>query len=121
MSAEAVAGDTGRCTWGWRLTALGVNLALGVPGVVPVWLVWYVLANGPFAEMGWTLREPTENDGMLLWLVIVVPVVAVFAGIWWLANDPVCRRAGLAPRLYWPGGVLLTLVPTLLLVVDSFV
>ncbi|MFF4247655.1 hypothetical protein ACFYY2_24765 [Streptomyces sp. NPDC001822] len=98
--------------WRWRLTAAGANLALGVPGIVPVWLVWYFLTNGPLADAGWTRREPTENDGMLLWLVIVVPVVAVFGISWWLANGPVRRRAALDPRAYWPAVVLLTLVPT---------
>ncbi|MDQ0795936.1 hypothetical protein [Streptomyces sp. B1I3] len=107
--------------WKWRLTAVGVNLLLGVPAVVPVWLVWYFLANGPFADVGWTRREPTENDGMALWLVIVVPVVLAFGLTWWLANGPVRRRAALDPLVYWPAGVLLTLLPTGALVVASVV
>ncbi|MEV0007292.1 hypothetical protein [Streptomyces sp. NPDC047973] len=106
---------------GWCLAAFGVNLALGVPGVVPVWLVWYFLANGPLADAGWTQREPTENDGMALWLVIIVPVVAVFGGIWWLANAPLRRRAPLGPLAYWTAGVLITLVPTVVLIVGSYV
>ncbi|MFI8005631.1 hypothetical protein [Streptomyces sp. NPDC086010] len=110
-----------RPVWRWRLTAVGLNLGLGVPGIVPVWLVWYVLANGPFAAAGWASREPTENDGMALWLVIVVPVVAAFAIIWWLANSPVRRRAALDPLVYWPAGVLLTLAPTAVLIIDSYV
>lgn len=100
---------------------MGVNLLLGVPGVVPAWLVWYVLANGPFAAAGWTVREPTENDGMMLWLIVVVPVVAVFGIIWWLVNEPLGRRAALDARLYWPACVLLSLVPTGALVVGSYV
>ncbi|MFJ9059660.1 hypothetical protein [Streptomyces sp. NPDC102409] len=107
--------------WGWRLTAAGVNVALGVPGIIPLWLIWYVLANGPLAEGGWTQREPTENDGMMLWLVIVVPVVAVFGILWWLANDAVSRRAALDPRLYWTAGALLTLVPTAALIANTYV
>ncbi|MET7366089.1 hypothetical protein ABZS61_09700 [Streptomyces sp. NPDC005566] len=107
--------NTGR-TWTWRLTAVGVNLLLGIPGIVPVWLLWYFVSNGPLAEMGYTRREPTENDGMLLWLVIIVPVVVVFGLLWWLANGPVRRRVRLDPLLYWPVGVLLTLVPTLALI-----
>ncbi|MFJ3704986.1 MULTISPECIES: hypothetical protein [Streptomyces] len=108
-------------TWGWRLAAVGANLALGVPGIVPMWLIWYVLANGPLAEGGWTQREPTENDGMMLWLVIVVPVVAVFGLVWWFANDAVCRRTALAPCLYWTAGALLTLVPTAVLITNTYV
>ncbi|KPC83354.1 MULTISPECIES: hypothetical protein [Streptomyces] len=107
--------------WRWRLTAAGLNLLLGVPGVVPVWLLWYYVSNGPLADLGRTSREPTENDGMLLWLVVVVPVLAVFGIIWWLANEPVRRRAALAPHTYWTAGVLLTLVPTAVLVVGSLV
>ncbi|MEU0300080.1 hypothetical protein ABZ252_11515 [Streptomyces sp. NPDC006175] len=105
--------------WKWRLTAAGMNLLLGVPGVVPVWLVWYYLSNGPLADAGWTSREPTENDGMTLWLVIVVPVAAVFGIIWWLANDWVGRRASLSPGAYWTACALLTLVPTGVLVAGS--
>ncbi|MFJ4842361.1 hypothetical protein [Streptomyces sp. NPDC088746] len=97
--------------WKWRLTAAGMNLLFGVPGVIPMFLVWYYLSNGPLADAGWTSREPTENDGMTLWLVIVVPVVAVFGISWWLANDWLRRRASLSPGAYWTAGVLLTLWP----------
>lgn len=107
--------------WKWRLAAAGVNVLLGIPGVVPVWLLWYFASNGPLAEMGLTRREPTENDGMLLWLVIIVPVVVVFGLVWWLANGPVRRRAQLDPRLYWPTGLLMTLVPTLALITATYV
>ncbi|MCX5412056.1 hypothetical protein [Streptomyces sp. NBC_00059] len=107
--------------WTRRLTAVGANLLLGVPGVVPVWLVWSFLTNGPLADAGLASREPTENDGMMLWLVIIVPVVAVFGIIWWLVNEPMGRRAALDPRVYWPAGVLLTLVPTGVLIVNSYV
>lgn len=112
--------NTGRM-WKWRLTAVGVNLLLGIPGVVPVWLLWYFVSNGPLADMGYTRREPTENDGMLLWLVIIVPVAVVFGLVWWFANDPVSRRARLDPRLYWPAGLLLTLVPTAALITATYV
>lgn len=105
--------------WKWRLTAAGMNVLLGVPGVVPVWLIWYYLSNGPLADAGWTSREPTENDGMQLWLVIVVFAVAVFGVIWWLANDWARRRTALAPHVYWTAGALLTLVPTGVLVAGS--
>ncbi|MFI2783331.1 hypothetical protein [Streptomyces sp. ALB3] len=105
--------------WRWRLTAAGMNLLFGVPGVVPVWLLWYLLSNGPLANAGWTSREPTENDGMMLWLVIAVPVWAVFGIIWWLANEPLRPRAALAPPAYWTACVVLTLVPTGVLLAGS--
>ncbi|MCQ4200810.1 hypothetical protein ACFW5W_19645 [Streptomyces sp. NPDC058783] len=96
-----------------------VNLLLGVPAVVPIWLVWYLLANGPLAEFGGPMRNPTENDGMALWLVIVVPVVALFGLIWWLANEPLRRRTALAPRSFWLLCVLVPFLPTAVLVANS--
>ncbi|WP_380281672.1 hypothetical protein [Kitasatospora purpeofusca] len=87
------------------------NLLLGVPAVVPVWLLWYFAANWPLAALGWTVGEPTENDGPLPWLVLGGPVVAAFAGLWWLANRGLRRRSG-GGRGYWPLSVALTLVPT---------
>lgn len=98
--------------WTWLLTAAGVNLLLGVPGVVPVWLLWYIASNWPLAAIGWTHREPTENDGVLLPLLFVAAVVALFTLVWWLANSPIRRRVALAPRLYWLVSALVTLVPT---------
>ncbi|MER6255425.1 hypothetical protein ABT224_29145 [Streptomyces sp. NPDC001584] len=100
----------------WWIAA-GVNLLMGVPAVVPVWLLWYLAVNGPLAELGWTVREPTENDGMMLWLVIVVPVVTAFVLLWWLANHFVRRRNTAAARVYWPVCALMTLVPTATLMI----
>ncbi|WP_103512053.1 hypothetical protein [Streptomyces sp. SM13] len=93
-----------------------VNLMLGVPAVVPVFLIWYVLSNGPLAELGWTQREPTENDGMLPWLILVVPVVAGFGGLWTLINLWMRRRliAAASPYPYWSVSVTLTVAPFLL-------
>ncbi|MFE6697717.1 hypothetical protein [Streptomyces sp. NPDC057718] len=95
-----------------------VNLLLGIPAVVPAFLIWYVLSNGPLAELGWTQRDPNENDGMWLWLVIVVPVVGVFGGFWALINLWMRRRliteAPSYPYPYWSVAVTLTLAPYLL-------
>ncbi|MBR8642015.1 hypothetical protein KEF29_28555 [Streptomyces tuirus] len=96
-----------------------VNVLLGIPGVVPFWLLWYLAANWPLAELGWTVREPTENDGMALWLVIVVPVVTLYGLIWWLANLPLRRRTALAPRTYWLLSLAAPFVPTAALVLNS--
>lgn len=101
----------------WLPTAVGVNLLLGIPGVVPVWLLSYFAVNWPLAAIGWTQREPTENDGMLPWLLLGGPVVALFALLWWLANRPLRRRTALDPRLYWPVSVLMTLVPSITLMI----
>jgi len=101
-----------RPKWTWLLTAAGVNLLLGIPGVIPIWLLWYFAANWPLAAIGWTQAEPTENDGMLLPLLVVAVVVALFTLVWWLANRPIRRRVALDPRLYWLVSALATFVPT---------
>ncbi|MDY0815964.1 hypothetical protein [Kitasatospora purpeofusca] len=97
--------------------AVVVNLLLGLPAVVPIWLLWYFAVNWPLAALGWTQGEPTENDGMLPWFILAVPVLSVFSGIWWLANHllrrPRHRHTEPAPAgAYWTTGALLTLVPT---------
>ncbi|WP_328963295.1 hypothetical protein [Streptomyces virginiae] len=83
---------------------------MGVPAVVPVWLLWYIAVNGPLAELGWTVSEPTENDGTML--VILVPIVTASALLWWLANHFVRRWNTAAARVYRPVCALVTLVPT---------
>jgi hypothetical protein len=88
--------------------------------VVPIWLLWYFAVNGPLADAGVTVREPTENDGMLLWLVIIVPAVALFVLLWWLANSPLRHRTTLAPRAYWSLSVAALFVPTTALFLNSY-
>ncbi|MEE1788639.1 hypothetical protein PUR71_37915 [Streptomyces sp. SP17BM10] len=96
-----------------------LNLLLGLPAVVPVWLLWYFASNWPLAALGWTSREPTENDGVLPLLAILIPVVGAFGVLWWLANAAVRRRTapGGRGRVYWPVSLVLLLVPTLVLIV----
>ncbi|MEU4682582.1 hypothetical protein [Streptomyces xinghaiensis] len=90
-----------------------MNLLLGIPAVVPIFLTWYFLSNGPLAELGWTQRDPNEDDGMLLWLVVIVPVVAGFGGLWTLINLWIRRKliTGAPPYPYWLASVMLTLAP----------
>ncbi|WP_372409241.1 hypothetical protein [Streptomyces luteireticuli] len=94
-----------------------MNVLLGIPGIVPVWLLWYFAKNWPLAAIGWTGHEPTENDGWEPWLLVGVPPLVLFVWVWWLANRPLQRRTALAPRLYWPLSALVTLVPWLTLVI----
>lgn len=96
-----------------------VNVLLGIPGVVPIWLLWYLAVNWPLAELGLTVREPTENDGMAGWLLIVVPVVGLYGLLWWTANKPLRRDTGFAPHTYWLLGVLATFVPTIALIMST--
>ncbi|MEU6685713.1 hypothetical protein [Streptomyces sp. NPDC046832] len=98
---------------------LVVNVLLGIPGGVPFRLLWYLAVNWPLADAGWTKREPTENDGTALWLVIVVPVVALYGLIRWLANRPLRRRTSLTPRTYWLLSLTAPLLPTAALILNS--
>ncbi|MFF9396577.1 hypothetical protein [Streptomyces griseoluteus] len=88
----------------WKsFVPVAVNFLLGIPAIVPIFLVWYVLSNGPLADLGWTSRNPNEDDGMLLWLVIVIPIVACFGGLWALVNIWLRRKVldTPAPYPYW--------------------
>lgn len=105
----------------WLAVGVGLNLFLGIPGVVPVWLVWYWASNWPLAGLGWTQREPTENDGMLPWFIVATPVLVLFGLVWWLANRPVRRRAGGSGRLYWSVGAVAALAPAGALFVSTAV
>ncbi|MFV2117376.1 hypothetical protein ACE14D_02575 [Streptomyces sp. Act-28] len=105
----------------WLAVGAGLNLVLGVPGVVPMWLVWYWMVNWPLAGLGWAQREPTENDGMLPWFMVATPVLVLFALVWRAANRPVRRRAEVSGQLYWSVGAVATFAPTGALFVSSAV
>ncbi|MFJ8144781.1 hypothetical protein ACIQ6R_06855 [Streptomyces sp. NPDC096048] len=96
---------------------LVVNVLLGVPAVVPAFLLWYFASNWPLAALGWTDREPTENDGALPWVMVATPVLTLFGLLWWLANRPLRHSTVLTPRGYWLLSAAATTVPTLALVV----
>jgi hypothetical protein len=72
-------------------------------------LLWFLTAN-------WIHPEPTENDGTALWLVIVVPVVGLYALLWSVTNRALARRTSLAARSYWLLSVTGTLLPTTALI-----
>ncbi|MEV7729891.1 hypothetical protein AB0P15_35050 [Streptomyces sp. NPDC087917] len=115
-----MAGERTTRAGGWRWpAAVGVNLLLGVPGVVPAWLLWYFAANWPLKDLGWTVGEPTENDGALPWVIVAAPVLALFALAWGLVNRSLRRGTGLPPGRYWPVCAVATLTPTLALVIAS--
>ena len=97
--------------------AVAVNVLLGIPAVVPFYLAWYVLVNGPLADLGWTQREPTENDGMLLWVIFVVPVICMCGAIWGFINVWLRRRTAGRALWYWVACVAALIAPTAGLVV----
>jgi|SRR6185436_17560894 hypothetical protein len=93
------------------LVAVGVNLVLGVLAVVPLFLIWYALSNGPLAALGWTRGEPTENDGMLIWWFLAAVAFGGFASIWGLVNVWARRRVAVPGSRYWLACVAASLVP----------
>jgi hypothetical protein len=92
-----------------------VNLALGIVAVIPVWALVLFAVNYPLAGLGITHREPTENDGMLPWLLVLVPVWAAFLGLWIPVNLAMRRKRDAAKRRYWTASSLLVLLPTVAL------
>ncbi|MFE3047419.1 hypothetical protein ACFXIY_10230 [Streptomyces albidoflavus] len=93
--------------------ALGINALLGVTGVVPFFLVWYVTTS-------WLMGPPPEeNDGMWGWLPIVALFLVPYAALWTAVNRGLARRSSLAPRVYWPLSVLITLLPFSMLVLNT--
>jgi hypothetical protein len=96
----------------WKLPIpIGVNLLLGIPAIVPLFLVWYLMANWPLADLGWTQREPTENDGILPALIFSVPVFCLFGSIWGLVNMWMRPRTAVPASQYWLSCVAASLVP----------
>ncbi|WP_431780614.1 hypothetical protein [Streptomyces chumphonensis] len=100
---------------GWRwLAAVTVNLLLGVLAIVPLWLLWYFAINWPLQAVGLTDGAPTENDGMLPWLLVPAPILLLFTAFWVVVNLLV-KKADAASRAYWVVSAGATLLPTLAL------
>ncbi|GGX09430.1 hypothetical protein GCM10010297_33700 [Streptomyces malachitofuscus] len=100
--------------WG---PSVAVNLILGIVAVVPLWLSMMFLSNYPLAELGLTSREPTDNDGVLPWAVILGGAWAVFLALWLPLGGLARPRAGVAGRRYWTVSSALVLTPFVLLTV----
>ena len=102
--------------WG---APLAVNLILGIVAVVPLWLSMMFVADYPLAELGLTSREPTDNDGVLPWVMLLVPVWAVFLALWIPLNLLVRPASCTRRRRYWVASAGLVPVPMVLVVVLS--
>lgn len=111
----------GERRWAWPLT-VAANLCLGVVGLVPFFLLVLFLINFPLAALGLTSREPTENDGMFPWAVVLTPLLLGFCALWFLAN---LGLRNLTPaehaRRHWWLAALLTSAPALSLPVGALV
>ncbi|MEU5756811.1 hypothetical protein [Streptomyces sp. NPDC047829] len=96
----------------WQ-AALGANVLLGVPGVIPIWILWFLAAS-------WTSGpEATDNDPMVLWLPIAAVVVVPYVLLWLSVNRALARRSSLTSRVYWWLSALATFVPTTALIIYS--
>ncbi|WP_328582981.1 hypothetical protein [Streptomyces sp. NBC_00370] len=93
-------------------TALGINLLLGIPAVVPLWMLYYIGST-------WVDPAPEENDGFGVVLFGLGIPVAICGFLWWLANLPLARRTRLQPAQYWALSLLGTSVPTVALIGNS--
>jgi hypothetical protein len=91
--------------------AVGVNLAMGIPGIVPIFLAYYYLSNGPLADLGWTGREPTENDGTLALSMFLGPILLAAAVGWILANWLLWRWTEAPAVLQWTVCLVASFVP----------
>ncbi|WP_316250116.1 hypothetical protein [Micromonospora chalcea] len=89
-----------------------MNLLLGLPATVPLFLARYIIVNGPLAALGWTRRDSGENDGMLPWVIVAVPVFCAFGLAWGLVNVWMRRRTTAASAAqYWFACVAASLSP----------
>ncbi|MER8101185.1 hypothetical protein [Kitasatospora sp. NPDC094016] len=90
-----------------------VNVALGFAALVPLMFTLVFFLNYPLVWLGLGQREPTENDGPMVWVVAGVVVWTVFGLLWWLVNLGLRGLTGLRGRRYWWVSAGLLLVPTL--------
>ena len=96
-----------------------VNLLLGIPGIVPLSMAWYIAASWPLAALGLTQRDPTENDGIFPVLVAFGPIIAASVLVWWLVNRWLRPRASLSGKVFWATGIIANLLPCFILAVAS--
>jgi hypothetical protein len=94
-----------------------VNVGLGIVAVVPLWFLLMFAINFPLASVGLTSREPTENDGMLPWALLLVPLWALLLGLWIPVNLLLRDRTGLSGGRYWSLAALVSLSPMAVLMV----
>ncbi|MEV0973903.1 hypothetical protein [Microtetraspora glauca] len=104
---NGVAGHRARIAW---VASLMVNTVFGYFGTIPLGFVWIFLANYPLAAVGLTHRDPTDNDGIFPWL-IVLSVVWGFIALWALVNIAIRRFSRLRARPYWTFSAVVALVP----------
>ena len=95
------------------------NVLLGIPGLVPLSMAWYIAASWPLDALGLTQRDPTENDGILPVLVVFGPAMAASVLVWWLANRWLRPRAVTSGKAFWATAIGANLLPCFILAVAS--
>ncbi|MGW6024717.1 hypothetical protein [Streptomyces sp. NPDC055099] len=89
-------------------TAFGINLLLGGPALVPLFMLYYIGAT-------WVRPAPEENDGLGIVLIGFGLPVAACGFLWWAVNRPFARRTRLSPAQYWALSLLGTLASAITL------
>ncbi|MFJ2868090.1 hypothetical protein [Kitasatospora sp. NPDC087314] len=108
----------GRATWAGRAVwaaPAAVNIVLGFVASVPLMVTLLFFLNYPLVRLGLGRREPTENDGPMVWVVALAVLWTVFGLLWWLVNLGLGRLTSLRGRRYWGVSAALLPVPTLAL------
>ncbi|MBA8826157.1 hypothetical protein FHX42_003533 [Saccharopolyspora lacisalsi] len=101
---------TSRLRW---IASIVANLLLGCIAVIPLWLLWLFALDFPFAALGLTRRAPTENDGVLPWLIVLVPLLTVLVALWILINFWMRRKSEMPTRTYWVASSVVMLFPVI--------
>lgn len=93
-----------------------VNVLLGIPGVAFYWLIYFLMATWPLAQMGITSSDATQDDGFISALVVCGPILLLCFILWILVNRYLIAQHGSHRFLKWVFAFACTLVPTLILI-----
>lgn len=95
-----------------------INIVLGVPGIVPLFLTVIYLQHWPLASMGITERGSDEMDGVLL---LIIPIIGFAVLAWFLTGVALRRRFYPAGCMwFWPVSFAAALTPTAVIILTGF-
>lgn len=84
------------------VAVLSVNTVLGALFTMPMLYLWLFLQEYPLAALGLASREPTNNDGVLPWLLLIIPLLSLGLLLWLGINVLLRKWAKLPARQHWP-------------------